>query len=363
MRLALAGTAISAALYAYVSGMVLLDTRTFDRFRFWQVGTLAGHDLTVVTQLLPFFVVGTVLALSQARSLNALALGEDSGRALGAHVGRTRVLTAVAVTLLCGAATAAAGPIAFVGLAVPHLVRALTGPDQRWVLPLSCLVSPALLLFGDVLGRVVVRPGELEVSIVTASWGPRSSSPSSAVAGWPSCERRELRRGRPPPARGRRARAGRTVRAGRALSVRVEGRTLAVCVTLLVLLAAVVSVSLTTGDYPISVPDVLRTLVGRGERADEFIVLGLRLPRVVTGLLVGAALGVAGAVFQLVTRNPLGSPTSSASPPGPSPGPSWSCSSCSSAAGPCPSGRWSAAGSPRPSSTCCPVAAACRGTG
>ncbi|WP_437178961.1 FecCD family ABC transporter permease [Kineococcus endophyticus] len=171
VRLALAGTAISAALYAYVSGMVLLDTRTFDRFRFWQVGTLAGHDLTVVTQLLPFFVVGTVLALSQARSLNALALGEDSGRALGAHVGRTRVLTAVAVTLLCGAATAAAGPIAFVGLAVPHLVRALTGPDQRWVLPLSCLVSPALLLFGDVLGRVVVRPGELEVSIVTAILG------------------------------------------------------------------------------------------------------------------------------------------------------------------------------------------------
>lgn len=171
VRLALAGTAISAALYAYVSGMVLLDTRTFDRFRFWQVGTLAGHDLTVVGQLLPFFVVGTALALSQARSLNALALGEDSGRALGAHVGRTRVLTAVAVTLLCGAATAAAGPIAFVGLAVPHLVRALTGPDQRWVLPLSCLVSPALLLYGDVLGRVVVRPGELEVSIVTAVLG------------------------------------------------------------------------------------------------------------------------------------------------------------------------------------------------
>jgi iron complex transport system permease protein len=105
-----------------------------------------------------------------------------------------------------------------------------------------------------------------------------------------------------------RARAGRTVRAGRGLSVRVEGRTLTVCVVLLVLLAAVVAVSLTTGDYPISVPDVLRTLVGRGDRADEFIVTGLRLPRVVTGLFVGLALGVAGAVFQLVTRNPLGSP-------------------------------------------------------
>ncbi|PRY11733.1 FecCD family ABC transporter permease [Kineococcus rhizosphaerae] len=171
VRLALAGTAVSAALYAYTSAQVLLDSRTFDRFRFWQVGSLAGHDTTTFRQVLPFFVVGTVLALSQARALNALALGEDSGRALGAHVGRTRVLTALAVTLLCGAATATAGPIAFVGLAVPHLVRALTGPDQRWVLPLSCLVAPALVLFSDVLGRIVVRPGELEVSIVTALLG------------------------------------------------------------------------------------------------------------------------------------------------------------------------------------------------
>ncbi|WP_432543221.1 FecCD family ABC transporter permease [Kineococcus sp. SYSU DK002] len=171
VRLALAGTAISAALYAYTTAQVLLDTQTFDRFRFWQVGSLAGHDLATFWQMLPFFAVGTALALTQARPLNALALGEDSGRALGASVNRTRVLTAVAVTLLCGAATATAGPIAFVGLAVPHLVRALTGPDQRWVLPFSCIVAPALLLLGDVVGRVVVRPGELEVSIVTALLG------------------------------------------------------------------------------------------------------------------------------------------------------------------------------------------------
>jgi len=171
VRLALAGTAISAALYAYISAQVLLDTTTFDRFRFWQVGSLAGHDMTIFWQMLPFFAVGIVLALSQSRPLNALALGEDSGKALGANINRTRVLTALAVTLLCGAATATAGPIAFVGLAVPHLVRALTGPDQRWVLPFSCIVAPALLLFGDVIGRIVVRPGELEVSIVTALLG------------------------------------------------------------------------------------------------------------------------------------------------------------------------------------------------
>lgn len=114
--------------------------------------------------------------------------------------------------------------------------------------------------------------------------------------------------GVPAPRAAERARAGRTLRLGRGVSLRVEGRGLAVCAGLLLVLALGVAVSLSTGDYPVPVPDVVRTLLGRGERAQEFIVLGLRLPRVVTGLLVGLALGVAGAVFQLVTRNPLGSP-------------------------------------------------------
>ena len=171
VRLALAGTAISAALVAYTSAQLLLDARVFDRYRFWQNGSLAGQDLSVVRQTSPFLVLGLLLGLAQARPLNALALGEDSGRALGASVGRTRVLTALAVTLLCGAATAAAGPIWFLGLAVPHVVRAVTGPDQRWVLPFSCVLAPALLLLADVVGRLVVPPGELEVSIVTALLG------------------------------------------------------------------------------------------------------------------------------------------------------------------------------------------------
>ncbi|WP_337061819.1 FecCD family ABC transporter permease [Kineococcus sp. G2] len=171
VRLALAGTAVSAALTAYTTAQVLLDQQTFDRFRFWQVGSLAGRGLEASWQVLPFIAVGVALGLSQSSSLNALALGVDSGRALGARVGRTRVVTALAVTLLCGAATAAAGPIWFIGLAVPHAVRALTGPDQRWVLSLSLVLAPALLLLGDVIGRVVVRPGELEVGIVTALLG------------------------------------------------------------------------------------------------------------------------------------------------------------------------------------------------
>lgn len=171
VRLALAGTAVTFALNAVINGITIVDTRVLDRYRFWLVGALGGHDTDVVWQIAPFLVVGLVLALAMARPLNALALGEDAGRALGAHVGRTRVAGAVAVTLLCGAATAAAGPIVFIGLTVPHIARALCGPDQRWVIPYSAVLAPALLLAADVIGRVIDRPGEIEVGVVTAILG------------------------------------------------------------------------------------------------------------------------------------------------------------------------------------------------
>ena len=112
-----------------------------------------------------------MLALALARSLNALALGDDSARALGARVGRTRIGGAVAITLLCGAATAAAGPMYFLGLTVPHAGRALCGPDQRWVLAYSAVLGAALLLIADVIGRVLVRPGELQAGVMVAVIG------------------------------------------------------------------------------------------------------------------------------------------------------------------------------------------------
>jgi iron complex transport system permease protein len=171
VRLALAGTAVSFALYAYVQGLILLDRDTLDQFRFWQVGALAGHDPSLSRQIAPFIVIGLALAFALGRPLNAIGLGEEAGRALGARPARTRVLGAVAITLLCGAGTAAVGPIAFVGLTVPHVARAITGPDQRWVLPYSALLAPVLLLGSDVVGRVVNRPGELEVGIVSAVVG------------------------------------------------------------------------------------------------------------------------------------------------------------------------------------------------
>jgi iron complex transport system permease protein len=171
VRLALAGTAITAALSAFTSAMVLINQNTFDAFRFWSVGSLAGRGMTVLADVAPFIVLGVVLALVLSRSLNAIALGEDAGRALGAHIARTRAIGALSVTLLCGAATAAVGPIGFVGLTVPHIARAITGPDQRWVLPYSLVLAPILLLGSDIIGRVVLRPQELQVGIVTAFIG------------------------------------------------------------------------------------------------------------------------------------------------------------------------------------------------
>jgi iron complex transport system permease protein len=119
----------------------------------------------------PFLLAGTVLALCLARPLNALEMGDDTARALGAHLNRTRVLAMAAATLLCGAATAACGPIVFVGLMVPHAVRSFTGPDLRWILPYATVLSPVLLLGADVVGRLIVRPAELQVGIVTAVVG------------------------------------------------------------------------------------------------------------------------------------------------------------------------------------------------
>ncbi|MFE7230641.1 FecCD family ABC transporter permease [Streptomyces sp. NPDC002405] len=171
VRLALAGTAIGAALYGYVQAVMIMDGAALGRMRFWTVGSLASATPATVIQVLPFFAVGTVVALLLARPLNAMAMGDDTARALGADLNRTRALAMLAATVLCGAATAACGPIVFVGLMVPHVVRSFTGPDLRWILPYATVLSPVLLLGADVVGRIVARPAELQVGVVTAIIG------------------------------------------------------------------------------------------------------------------------------------------------------------------------------------------------
>lgn len=171
VRLVLSGVAITAVLGGIASSITLLNPSAFDAMRMWSIGSVSGRDMTVVNVVAPFILIGLVIALLAARPLNAVALGDDLARTLGANILKARVLVIIAVTLLAGAATAAAGPIAFTGLMVPHMVRWLTGPDQRWIIGLTMLYGPVLLLAADIVGRFVLYPGELEAGIVTAFIG------------------------------------------------------------------------------------------------------------------------------------------------------------------------------------------------
>ncbi|WP_369256439.1 FecCD family ABC transporter permease [Geodermatophilus amargosae] len=171
VTLALAGSALSALLFALVRTMLISDSDSLDAFRFWVVGALAGRGADVAWQVAPFIAAGLVLALLNAPALDLLGLGEDVARGLGQRIWLARLTGLGATTLLAGAATAACGPIAFVGLVAPHVARAFTGPAHRWLVPCAGLLGAAMLLMADVLGRVVARPGELQVGIVLALLG------------------------------------------------------------------------------------------------------------------------------------------------------------------------------------------------
>jgi iron complex transport system permease protein len=171
LKLALAGAVTWAAISSLTSAILLPRIDVMDRFRFWQIGGVGGADWERITQVLPFLVVGAVICLGVARGLNTLGLGDDVAAGLGEHIARTRLIAAFAAVTLCGAATAVAGPIAFVGLVVPHLCRLLIGLDHRWLLPFAALAGATLLTIADVVGRIVARPAEVDVGIVTAFIG------------------------------------------------------------------------------------------------------------------------------------------------------------------------------------------------
>ncbi|WP_404801932.1 FecCD family ABC transporter permease [Brevibacterium aurantiacum] len=171
VQLTLAGVALGAVLGGIVTAMVLLDPQAFDKMRNWNAGSIVGRGWDVLLPVLPFLMIGIILAVVAVPSLNAIALGDDLARSLGANIVRTRILVIVAVTLLAGGATAIAGPIGFVGLMVPHIARWIVGPDQRWILAYTILLAPCLVLAADIVGRIVIRPGEFPVGIVTAFVG------------------------------------------------------------------------------------------------------------------------------------------------------------------------------------------------
>lgn len=171
LKLALAGAATAAALSSLVSAILLPRIAVMDTFRFWQIGGVGGATYERLGHVAPFLAVGFALSLLSARRLNSLALGDDLAAGLGERVALARITAAIGAVVLCGAATAAAGPIAFVGLVVPHLCRLLVGVDHRWLLPFSAIVGAGLLVASDIVGRVVARPEEVDVGIITALIG------------------------------------------------------------------------------------------------------------------------------------------------------------------------------------------------
>jgi iron complex transport system permease protein len=170
VTLVLAGAAVTALCAGLVSGIVLLNDQALDTLRFWQVGSLAARS-DVVTVIWPFILAGAVLAVLNIKPLNALALGSDTAVSQGISVFKARAAGIAAVTLLAGSAVTMAGPIAFAGLLVPHITRAMTGPDYRWLVPVSAITGATMLLLADTAGRVIARPGELSVGVVLAVVG------------------------------------------------------------------------------------------------------------------------------------------------------------------------------------------------
>lgn len=171
VTLALVGTVVTAILTALTSAVLLLDSATITSFRFWTVGSLAGRGLGEIGTVLPFLLIGAILAAGASRSLNAIALGEELAASLGTRLLLSRLLGIAGVALLTASAVAIAGPLMFAGLIAPHIARGILGPDYRWLVPLSAVVGAVTVLAADVLGRIVIHPAEVEVGILAALLG------------------------------------------------------------------------------------------------------------------------------------------------------------------------------------------------
>ena len=171
IKLALAGAAVSMALMSLVNTIMLPNSQVMDSFRFWQTGSIGGAKWNMILVLLPYFILGLLLSFYLSSYLNTLALGDELATSLGINSKKVRAMAAFAGVLLCGATTALAGPIAFVGLMVPHIMRLLIGSNMHYLLPLSALGGSILLLGADIIGRVIASPAELEVGIITAILG------------------------------------------------------------------------------------------------------------------------------------------------------------------------------------------------
>jgi iron complex transport system permease protein len=171
LNLTIAGAAITALLSSLTTGILILSQQTLDEIRFWLAGSVAGRDFTLFLQVLPYIAVGLVVAFALGRQITTLSLGEDVAQGLGQRTAWVKLIAALSVVLLAGSSVAAAGPIGFIGLVIPHTVRFLVGVDYRWILPYSAVFGAILLLLADISARLLIAPQELPVGVMTAILG------------------------------------------------------------------------------------------------------------------------------------------------------------------------------------------------
>jgi iron complex transport system permease protein len=170
-KLTIAGAALSSLLASLTTTILMFNQRSLEEVRFWMAGSVAGRDMHLVLEALPFIAVALIVALLMGRQITTLSMGEDVARGLGQSVGWIKILSAAIVVVLAGTAVALAGPIGFIGLVIPHVVRMFAGVDYRWILPYSAVLGAAMLVLADLIGRMAVRPLEMPVGIMTAAIG------------------------------------------------------------------------------------------------------------------------------------------------------------------------------------------------
>jgi len=319
LRLVLAGAALSATLGGLTSAILMSDTTTYDLYRFWVLGSLAGVPPERLAAVAPAFAAGLAVAIAAVRPLAALSLGDDVARAIGSRPALTRIAVTAAVTLLSAAAVAVAGPIGFLGLLSGFFARAVAGTSVGARLAASGLIGAVVLLAADVLARVVIRPYEAPVSLLVALVGGpvlivvARSRAVAAGAGDRLVRRAAGRRPRALPwrlpVRPPWPRADRpwVLRAG-PVSLRVRVRPAVAAALLAVLAGAAVLAGVAAGQAGATVAEAARALVGLGDPATTMLVHEFRLPRVAAGFVAGAALGLSGCLTQTLARNRLATP-------------------------------------------------------
>ncbi|NEO31106.1 MAG: iron ABC transporter permease [Symploca sp. SIO3C6] len=166
LNLTIAGAALTAFISSVTSGILIISQRTLEEIRFWLAGSLAGRDINLLLQVLPYFCIGLLLAFALGKQITTMSLGEDVAKGLGQETVWVKVMAALSIVLLAGASVAIAGPIGFIGLVIPHIVRILVGLDYRWILPYSAILGALILVVADICARLVIKPQELPVGLM-----------------------------------------------------------------------------------------------------------------------------------------------------------------------------------------------------